>query len=275
MRQATVSFTHGISYNGVWLKKAELREINGYDQEQLFEQQSLHAVARMRTLLRNVVDFGKKVDQKEKEHLLNSLAIGDFVTLVLELRKLTSGDILRCLITCPSCKQDMSADITTTQLLQKPEAAEPKSAYEAKVGDFTLRLRPVTGEDLDSTEESNISLTEQLARLCILDSTPTLPEKLDAQFLAEINTKLAELDPQADILLNLTCPNCGLKFQVPFYPEDFFLQEVDARRAQFEGEVHWLAFNYHWNENEILSLPLSKRRRYVDLINRTLSGETP
>ena len=114
---------------------------------------------------------------------------------------------------------------------------------------------------------------EQLVTSCILDSNPKLPEKLDDQLLTAISTKLSEIDPKADILLDLTCPNCNYKFQAPFIPEDFLLRELEARKSQFEGEVHWIAFNYHWSEDEILSLPLSKRKKYVDLINRTLSGE--
>ena len=32
----------------------------------------------------------------------------------------------------------------------------------------------------------------------------------------------------------------------------------------------WLAFNYHWSEDAILSLPIKKRKRYIELINTTL-----
>jgi hypothetical protein len=271
MRRAIVNFTHGTLYNGVPLKKAELRELNGHDQEGLLEQEPLFSVARIHKLLANVVDFGNGVDPKEKQRLLNSLTIGDFAALVLELRRLTSGDILRCIIACPACKQDMSTDIPITQMLQQSKN-QPIGNRETEIGGFSLKLRPVTRADLYSVGDSD-NPEEQLARLCILDANPRLPEKLDASFISEISIKLAELDSQADILLGLTCPNCSHKFQTPFYPEEFFLLEIDAKKTQLEGEVHWLAFNYHWSEDEILSLPLSKRRKYVDLINQTLSGE--
>jgi hypothetical protein len=274
MRRTTVAFMHGTLYKGNLLKKAELRELNGYDQELLLEHNSVSAIDQVKYLLANIVDFGKQIEQGEKEYLLNSLAIGDLAVLILELRRITFGDTLQCLITCPSCKENMSADIGLTQLLQKPNDFEPKDVYEVKVDDFTLKLRPVTGVDLSSViEYDEASAMVQLVTSCVLDSTPKLPEKLDDQLLAAISSKLNELDPQADILLDLTCPNCKYRFQAPFFPEDFFLREIDARKSQFEGEVHWIAFNYHWSEDEILALPLSKRKKYVDLINRTLSGE--
>jgi hypothetical protein len=272
MRRATVNFPLVTSCAGARLEKAVLRELNGRDQEQLLEQKPLSTIVRMLQLLDSVVDFGDEADQNEKTHLLSSLPVGDFVALVLELRRLTFGDLMQCLITCPVCKQEMAANIPTARLIQKPLTAETKN-FEKKIRGFTLKLRPITCADLTCSAESKRSPLEQLARRCILECVPAIPETLDSQFLAEISAELAELDPQADILLYLECPNCSHKFQAPFYPEDFFLREIDAKKAQLEGEVHWLAFNYHWSENEILALPLSKRRRYVDLINMTLSGE--
>jgi hypothetical protein len=133
----------------------------------------------------------------------------------------------------------------------------------------------VTSGDLERLRSisDGKSLEERLVRACVVNSDPRLPADIDADLIAGIGSKLSELDPQADIILDLTCPICSHRFQVPFFPEDFFLREFDARQSQFEGEVHWLAFNYHWSEEAILSLPMTKRKRYVELINRTLSGE--
>lgn len=38
-------------------------------------------------------------------------------------------------------------------------------------------------------------------------------------------------------------------------------------------EVHVLALHYHWSEAEILSLPSSKRARYLALLARHVGGE--
>ena len=98
--------------------------------------------------------------------------------------------------------------------------------------------------------------------------------RISQETIAEVSAKLEEMDPQADIVLDLSCPDCGHLFKTPFFIEDFMLREIRTRMRQLEKEVHWIAFNYHWSEDDILSLPMSKRSRYVDLINRTLSGET-
>ena len=40
-----------------------------------------------------------------------------------------------------------------------------------------------------------------------------------------------------------------------------------------EYEVHIIAYVYHWEENTILSLPIKKRKRYVELINKQKEAE--
>jgi hypothetical protein len=143
-----------------------------------------------------------------------------------------------------------------------------------------LKIRPVTGADLESLSVKNDDdggsnkKADELVRSCIISSDPPLPDTFTDDLFTLISSELGKLDPQADLVLDLACPACKHSFQTVFNAEDFIFQEITSRRSQLEREVHWLAFNYHWSEDSILSLPLVKRKRYVDLINRTLSGES-
>ena len=67
----------------------------------------------------------------------------------------------------------------------------------------------------------------------------------------------------------MKCPDCNELFEIPFFAEDFIFEEISARKRQLEYEIHCLAFYYHWSESDILSLPLKRRRKYVELINRS------
>ena len=111
-------------------------------------------------------------------------------------------------------------------------------------------------------------------RSCIISSEPQLQDKLNDDFLFQLSSKLEELDPQADVNLDLSCPDCKHQFQAPFDIEKYIFQEIIQAHDQLEREIHWIAFNYHWSEDSILSLPFMKRKRYVELINATLSGES-
>jgi hypothetical protein len=50
----------------------------------------------------------------------------------------------------------------------------------------------------------------------------------------------------------------------------FFLAEMKSTLLQLERDIHLLAWNYHWTEREVLSLPRKKRRRYVEMVNEEL-----
>jgi hypothetical protein len=90
--------------------------------------------------------------------------------------------------------------------------------------------------------------------------------------LEKINNEIGKVDPFADIILDLQCPECKSSFTQSFVIFDFFLKEIDMRNHNLEKEIHWIAFYYHWSEDSILSLPIWKRKRYIDLINATIRG---
>jgi hypothetical protein len=157
-----------------------------------------------------------------------------------------------------------------------------------KLDDFVIKIRPINGLDEEALlkfkidqEDKNInskskyySAEELLVRSCIVYSNMPLPnDQFTENFIASVSSKLAEIDPMADLILDLQCPSCQYYFQTPFIIDDFVFQEISARLQQFEQEVHWLAFNYHWSEDAILSLPIKRRKKYIELINKTLTGE--
>ena len=279
MEQVVVVIPRGFQHNGSWLRHPMLRQLTGHDEEYLISiGNSLPSVLRTTALLKRVITFNKALTESDTEEILRHLAIGDRSALMLHVRRLTFGDLLKCVIGCPACKKAMSLDLSIDKLLQI-EAPPPQTEYITNIEGFVFKLRPITGADqeallLTSDPNQYANLAEQLVRSCIASSDPALPQtSLTDDFIYIISSKLEEIDPIADVILDLSCPECHHAFKVPFIVEDFIFHEISARQQQFEQEVHWIAFNYHWSENAILSLPIKKRKRYVELINRTLSGE--
>ncbi len=272
-RAVFVSLPHGFSSGGSWVQSAQLRELNGYDEQYLGEIEGLPPPQWTTELLYRVATFEASPAESNRD-LVRHLTAGDRVALLLQLRRRALGERLECIITCPDCGDEMSFGLSVRELLQ-PRLREARTECEVNVEGLALRIRPVTGGDLEAlaSAKDNEDLREMLVRTCILSSKPALPPTLSEKVIAEVSSKLAELDPQADLVLDLACPACHRGFKSPFFVEDFVLREFHSRKSQVEKEVHWIALNYHWNEDEILSLPMTRRKRYVDLINRTLSGE--
>jgi hypothetical protein len=84
---------------------------------------------------------------------------------------------------------------------------------------------------------------------------------------------MAERDPQAELTLNLSCPECGHDFSALFDTASYFFQELAGRTRYLYQEVHLLAFYHHWSEAEIMSMPSQRRRQYLEILGETLGEE--
>jgi hypothetical protein len=76
---------------------------------------------------------------------------------------------------------------------------------------------------------------------------------------------MAEADPQADVQLNLSCPQCAAAWSAPFDIEAFLWTEIAAWAGRTLQEVHGLARAYGWREQDILSLSATRRRIYLEM----------
>jgi len=278
MDNVLVSIPHGLEYKGNIIQHARLRELNGHDEHYITSEGNNLPVSILVTkFLSRLLKFENESEKtgSKKEEMIRNLSIGDRVYLLLQVRRLTFGDTMQCILVCPSCTQVISFDMDVKKLLEPKIRPWKKDVF--TIGGYTVKIRPLRGVDEESLLENDNSdksvHTEYLVRSCIISSNPPLPKKLADDFILQISEKLEELDPMADIVLDLSCPSCSNSFNASFPVEEFIFQEISTRLHQHDREIHWLAFNYHWDEEKILSLPLQRRKKYVDLINKTLSGE--
>jgi len=160
-----------------------------------------------------------------------------------------------------------------------------QSYYSFKIDGFELIIRPLLGLDLEifkgdsdnqinscniPNEKGDLDLLEVMLRKCIVKSEPQLPDSLSEEFMKLFSTELEKIDPYAETILSLDCVECRKHFKVPFDVEGYFFEEMSSRISQLEHDIHWIALNYHWDEGSILSLPMIKRKRYVEMINESM-----
>jgi hypothetical protein len=96
------------------------------------------------------------------------------------------------------------------------------------------------------------------------------PESWSVEMLDDLPGRMAELDPQAEMTLDMICPACGLSFSTFFEAGDYLFKEVGQDLSRLYREVHLLALHYHWSESEIMGMSTSKRRRYLQLLLESL-----
>ena len=304
-----VTIPHGICVDdNSWIREVEIREINGYDEQQLAQTRhypipirSSALIQRLVQLIKRDIQLAAEIDKKKFVQLLTQ---GDRIALILNIRRLIFGDEISCTISCPNCKELISFDLSVSELLQ-PMRADPKKEYPLQAEGYFLKVRPITVLDLEllilgmnendkhgkvqeddsnsdlnqNADEKNrdldtVDMVEKLVRSSITFADPPLPPILTRNFIKIVSSKLEQIDPQANMVIELNCIACQHVFQTNFDAEEFILSEIDSRGRQLLREVHWIAFHYHWDEYTILSLPVRRRKMYLDLINKTISGET-
>ncbi|MFI7128817.1 hypothetical protein ACIBQ1_24150 [Nonomuraea sp. NPDC050153] len=221
--------------------------------------------------------------------VVRSLPVGDREWLILRLWRLTLGDRVELVVTCPQrgCGTRMDLDFALEGLVAEPRPQRPSYSLDP----IGLRFRLPHGDDLEALgralaeEESGggvsgggasgggASETDRAAALlgrcmipppstaevtALLARTPGLWEGM----AEEMRRHSALVDREFDAV----CPQCEREFTGEFDPILAFLTEMMRRRPEFERDVHLLSLHYHWPLSEILNLARSRRRRYVRLL---------
>lgn len=77
--------------------------------------------------------------------------------------------------------------------------------------------------------------------------------------------RLSDLDPLAEVLVDLRCELCGERWQALFDIVTFFWNELHARSRRLLQEIDLLARTYGWTEGEVLRMSEQRRGLYVEM----------
>jgi hypothetical protein len=216
---------------------------------------------------------------------VRALTVGDREALLLHLRRQTFGDRLACVLTCPSeaCGEKMDLDLNVGDLLLPPyawtgQAHEATLADGGDGGSYHIRFRLPTGGDQEAVAalartdaEAAVALVLRRCVGRVLDGAGrAVPlDALPPAAAAGLSVAMAERDPQAETILELTCPSCETAFTAPVDAADYLHRELRGHGRSVYREVHQLALAYHWSETEILALTGQRRRLYLGLLAET------
>jgi hypothetical protein len=273
MDAVEVTLPRGVRIGDEWHRYAWLRPVTGHEEEfLLFQGKHLSAAARTTQLLTRCLQRVGPTEPVAAD-LVRRMSAGDREALLLHIRRLTLGGQISCLLSCVHCKQKMDLDLEIAELLLAPYAHN-QEIHETEIeGGYRICFRVPNGEDQEfiagAKEESVDRAAEALLARCIeqvLSPDETGPGDLPGAVLNELSAKMAALDPQAEILLDLTCPECGARFVVPFDTGDYFFRELAVQERQFYRELHAISLHYHWSEEAALSLSRRKRQTYFELL---------
>ena len=224
----------------------------------------LPAGARALSLLDGVLD-GKATES------LGALSIGERDNQLIQLRQSLFGRQLNSLSECPHCGLAVEFALDAAELRNQSPCERPPT-YALGVGNVSVHYRLLKADDLTAISGCN---DIQAARLrlverCVLQATQDdiaiaaadLPEAV----VQELSKQLALADKQAEIALDLNCPECDQSWSAVFDIASFLWVELDVLAKQLLGEVHTLAWSYGWSEADILTMSDARRHYYLSLV---------
>lgn len=202
--------------------------------------------------------------------VVRGLLVGDRQYLLLRLRQLTFGDVVRANLFCPwaGCGARVSVSFSVDDVpVVTPEERAPEFTVPFQGG--TVGLRLPTGADQEelagqATADDGAAVTRLLARCAGRDEDDI--SALPASARAELQDHLARLAPRVEQTMDVACAECGRTFLAAFDIHRYLFGELRTDRELLYQEVHYLAFHYHWSEREIMSMPRDRRRTYIDVL---------
>ena len=200
-----------------------------------------------------------------------ALSIGQRDAQLLSLREGTFGPHAFGLANCPDCGLRVQIDLILRDLCVP--VPDDGATWPVAVGDIEVSYRLPNSLDLIAVAHLNEveTIRRALFERCLVEikatGQPYPIDHLTPEVVSAIEKHMAQRDPQAQVQLTVTCPECAHAWSAAFDIASFFWAEIDARAGQLLHEVHTLASSYGWRESEILSMSADRRQAYLDLIN--------
>jgi hypothetical protein len=203
---------------------------------------------------------------------LAPLSLGQRDGLLLEGYAQLFGDALHAFAECPQCGERLEYGLSVRELTSRADVAPSTEEMSLAVGEISLRLHPLNSLDLGAASVcADVAAARRLlAERCVVQASrggnDVAIESLPESVVERISERLAEADPQAEMLVDLTCAGCHHQWQIVFEIERFFWMNIRAVARRLLREVHTLALAYGWSEHDILALSPLRRQFYLEAV---------
>jgi hypothetical protein len=218
--------------------------------------QTLRPVDRPLALLEHAL-----ADDVGRDDLV-AASVGRRDAWLLELRELEFGPRVRGLASCAGCGTELESEFDVADV--RAPFADSTVSHAVVVDGTRVTVRAPTSRDLAAVADidDHPRAARMLLERCIVSDPPPLADPV-RELLGDA---IADLDPQADVVLTLTCPSCAALAREPFDVAEFLWIELCSWAEQTLDDVDVLARAYGWPEHEVLALSPWRRQRYVELV---------
>ena len=207
---------------------------------------------------------GNKTDKE----LINSLCVVDRQFLMMKLSILLGNNSVWKHIQCNQCGEFYDIQVNKSDL-PVIEANSKFPFASIDVRGKKLKLRVPNGNDQRGlTELNELDAVFYLLKKCVMSIDGDTPsnkflQSLTQQEIDSIESVLESISPEYGLNLTTNCPECESEQIIYLNPYGIEKSTIN----NIYDDVHTIASSYHWSEVEILSMPRSRRKHYLDLID--------
>jgi hypothetical protein len=224
--------------------------------------QGLAPSARAQRLLHAALPHSETKD-------LLALTIGERDLCLLQWRKALFGSQLEIQTHCDTCRETLEATLDLDRFdfpLHQPNASHQIVSVDGSV--FNIRSPKVGDVAFLTSDMENEDVIASLLVTCLTaeDGSAISAKKLESATIAKLAERMAEVDSAADIVIALNCPYCHTTSRKVLDIAHILFREIGRCARQLLMDIHSIASNYGWSENEILAMSRVRRRAYLDLI---------
>ncbi len=206
-------------------------------------------------------------------HDVAELDIARRDALLFDLRKRLFGDTLRCFSECRQCSAGIEFSFTTGEIEGPgggPGGNMNEGVRELSDGDVKIRFRLPNSTDLAlAARHDDATARTLIVERCVMEvacgGTLLSDFELTEEAFEKMVLRMAEWAPLSDIVMDLTCPTCGYRYQAPLDIGSFLWAEIASEARRLLYEVHTLAGAYGWREADILDMSPLRRRLYMEM----------
>jgi len=288
-----VPLAEGLWRDGIRYDRAEIRRLTGADEMEIAQGLSTRVPAEIATRL--IAAGTARIGALSPPSLddVRTLTIGDRERLLLALYRLNMGSRIEAVARCAEarCGTLLEVNFEVEDLRDsRPIGPSPEVdgrtsatdaeglvhwiAVETEAGRWQVQCRLPNGADQEEAariaRSDPAAAADSILSRCLVGvfdpEGKAIPlEAAVAVLRGPISDAFLTLDPLAETTFVLTCPACGTRTTALFDAASFLLSRL-APGAGILTEVHRLARAYHWGEAEILALPRTRRRKYLELL---------
>lgn len=197
--------------------------------------------------------------------------LGERNRRLLALHRNLVGTPLEARIACPGCATENEFALPVARILAiplPPRDAVARLRIGRAVHTFRLpRMSDVealagTGPGSGSFAGSGGGFEARVIERCRTGGKGPLP----VGAVETLGRAFDEIDPAADIAVDITCAGCRRPIATTVDIASFVARDLDRLADGLYRDIDTIASAYGWSEADILALPPSRRSRYVAMI---------